>query len=189
MATRAKSDNATKGEIVARDDSTSLVIRRATPAEILKFVRGEHVQSDPTETRLAIAMQKFAATSLEELAARRKPVMSRDYLDKQFRPVSPDGCRWFKSTFDVDESEGAPQAFWASFDAVDSNGEALLLGTSSGDAMLTLYVAAENWRQAREIGDERVMTHWDASTRTWQFVKAERPTERGFYPVLLELVA
>ena len=180
----------TEGEIVARDDTTALVIRKATPQEILAFVRGEHVQTDPTETRLALAMQKFQATSLEALVARRKPVMSRDYLNQPFSPTSPDGFRWFKSTFDV-ESEpesAAPQAFWAAFDAVDANGETILLGTSSGDAMLSFYVAADNWRKAKELGSERDMREWDVSARHWQFVKADKPTERGFYPVFLELI-
>lgn len=173
------------------DDSRQIVTTSATPAEILRFVRGEHVQSDPMEARLSIAMQAFAAQSLDELTARRKPVMSRDYLETLFRPTSPDAIRWHKSTFDQPEEsdDTGTVGFWATIDAVTADGEPVLLGTSSGDAMLKFYVASLNHDNARSRDDAAGMAKWDISMRTWRFVKADKPTARGFYPVFIELVS
>lgn len=180
----AKTSTDRGGIVPATDPATSasVAIRTeiATPGEILAYVQGKHVQSNVDDIRLSLALQAFAATDLDTLFTKRKPIMSKDYIGKPFTIRS---FTWHKSRFDNDpEEQGNKVKFWVSIEATDLDGELVLLGTSSGQAMLGMYVA--NLR-AEDAKTPEELARWDLTTRRFLFTRQEHPTDAGYYPIFL----
>lgn len=161
----------TSTEIVLKSGHT-IQVREADPNEVAEFLSGgmvsEREESAEELTRQMVS-QVFAADTAEEIFSSGAARHVRDYLDQ---PLTILDLKWNKTS--ITDKDGNPQGMpvFAVFKAVNSDGQVHAYTTSAFLPCAQMYRAA----QMGVLSDVRV-----------KFVKRDRPTSNGFYPINLEL--
>lgn len=158
-------------------DGQKVIVREANKDVVLKFLNGGMLdEREETSEQIAQRMvsQVFAAQSFLEALESSQATHAQDYLD---RPIVIRDVTWNQSSF-VDEhgvnlKTGEQQLrVFAVIDAVNGNGEKVTLTTGAFMPCAMMYSA---------------QVRGDLSSVRVKFVKRDRPTKNGFYP--LNLVA
>lgn len=156
-------------EIVLKDGRT-IVVRQADPNEVQRFLTGGMLdQREDTSEEIAQRMvsQVFTADNASDILGVGAAVHVRDYLDK---PVTVLDVTWNKSSFVNDKGEpqegGLP--VFAAIHAINSDGEKIVLTTGAFMPCAQLY----RMQVLGVLSDLRV-----------KFIKKDRPTANGFFPI------
>ena len=153
-------------------DGTEIVVRKADGNEVAKFLTGAMISERAEETSEEIAQrmvsQVFAAETAEEILSAGAATHVRDVLDQPFRLVDVD---WQVSAFKEEkdaEGNAVGLPVFAVIKAVDTNGAPVTLTTGAFMPCAQVY----RMQQQGVLSDIPV-----------KFVKRDRPTKRGFYPI------